>query len=131
MEALLNKKGMYSLFDAVPRALVSPVSLGSRIIISPRATVRPRPNVFASAQQTTTVPQQADNGRAKQQAGFQPLISRQKSTLDQYAEQAYLTARTRRIAKHFPTAIGVDDFLNRLEVALFAYGFTGDNSIGE
>ena len=47
-----------------------------------------------------------------------------------YAEQAYLTARTRRIAQHFPTAIGVDDFLNRLEVALFAYGFTGDNSIG-
>ena len=129
MQALLNNKGMYSLFDAVPRALVSPVSIGSRVIISPRATVRPRP-VFALAQQTTTVPQQAENGRAKQQAGFQPLISRQKSTLDQYAEQAYLTARTRRIAKHFPTAIGVDDFLNRLEVALFAYGFTGDNSIG-
>lgn len=50
--------------------------------------------------------------------------------MDQYAEQAYLTARARRIAEHFPTAIGVDDFLNRLEIALFAYGFTGDNSIG-
>jgi hypothetical protein len=33
------------------------------------------------------------------------------------------------VAKHFPTALGVDDFINRLEVALFAYGFAGDNSI--
>jgi len=26
---------------------------------------------------------------------------------------------------------GVDDFLHRMEIALFAYGFNGDNSIGE
>ena len=81
-----------------------------------------------SAQQSGTAPAKTENGVIQRQAGYQPLIGRQK--VDMYAEQAYLTARTRRIAQHFPTAIGVDDFLNRLEVALFAYGFTGDNSIG-
>lgn len=82
------------------------------------------------AQQVQTAPPQAANGAAQNSAGAQPLIGRQKVTSDLYAEQAYLTARTRRVAKHFPSAIGVDDFLNRLEIALFAYGFTGDNSIG-
>jgi hypothetical protein len=58
------------------------------------------------------------------------LISRQAVKTDQYAEQAYLTARVKRVADHFPNVMGVDDFLNRLEIALFAYGFTGENSIG-
>jgi len=35
------------------------------------------------------------------------------------------------VAKHFPAAMGVDDFIARLEMALAAYGFTGDNAIGE
>lgn len=42
-----------------------------------------------------------------------------------------LTARHLEVAKHFPTAMGVDDFIARLEMALAAYGFTGDNAIGE
>lgn len=33
------------------------------------------------------------------------------------------------VAKHFPSALGVDDFIARLEMALAAYGFTGDNAI--
>lgn len=41
----------------------------------------------------------------------------------------YLYTRTNAIRQHFPTALPVDDFLHRLEIALFAYGFTGDNSI--
>ncbi|CAK0781496.1 hypothetical protein CVIRNUC_005388 [Coccomyxa viridis] len=86
-----------------------------------------RRSLCISAQQSGTAPTKTENGVTQQQTGLQPLIGRQK--VDMYAEQAYLTARTRRIAQHFPTAIGVDDFLNRLEVALFAYGFTGDNSI--
>jgi hypothetical protein len=35
------------------------------------------------------------------------------------------------VRSHFATAVGADDFMQRLEVALFAFGFTGDNSIGE
>lgn len=46
----------------------------------------------------------------------------------------YCFARSRRhveVVKHFPSAMGVDDFIARLEMALAAYGFTGDNAIGE
>jgi hypothetical protein len=48
---------------------------------------------------------------------------------ESHTEDIYLAARTREIRKHFPTALGVDDFLSRLEVALYAYGFTGENAI--
>ncbi len=30
---------------------------------------------------------------------------------------------------HFPSALGADDFIARVEVALHSYGFTGHNSI--
>ena len=101
-----------------------------RLLIPKSSKIVPanRRTLCISAQQAGTAPVKTENGVTQQQTGVQPLIGRQK--VDMYAEQAYLTARTRRIAQHFPTAIGVDDFLNRLEVALFAYGFTGDNSIG-
>ena len=32
--------------------------------------------------------------------------------------------------KYFPTALGVDDFLARVETVLSGFGFTGDNSLG-
>lgn len=35
------------------------------------------------------------------------------------------------VLKHFPSAMGVDDFIARTEVALCYFGFTGDNTIGE
>ena len=48
---------------------------------------------------------------------------------ESHTEDIYLAARTREVRKHFPTALGVDDFLSRLEVSLFSYGFTGENAI--
>ena len=39
-------------------------------------------------------------------------------------------ARAKAVQKHFETSLGMDDFMQRVEIALFAYGFTGDNSIG-
>ncbi|GIL77001.1 hypothetical protein Vretimale_3273 [Volvox reticuliferus] len=33
------------------------------------------------------------------------------------------------IIRHFPSAMGVDDFMGRVEVALAGFGFTGDNTI--
>jgi hypothetical protein len=48
-----------------------------------------------------------------------------------YSEVAYLTGRTRVVTQRFPGALAVDDFMLRLEIALYAYGFNGDNSIGE
>ena len=50
--------------------------------------------------------------------------------LKDYAEVAYLTGRTMVVTDHFDSALGIDDFLHRLEIALFAYGFNGDNAIG-
>jgi hypothetical protein len=40
-----------------------------------------------------------------------------------------LNARHREVMKHFPSALGVDDFMARIEVMLSGYGFRGDNSI--
>ena len=46
-----------------------------------------------------------------------------------HTEEVYLAARARNVRQHFPTALGADDFMQRLEVVLFAHGFTGENSI--
>ncbi|KAL4436568.1 hypothetical protein ABPG75_003707 [Micractinium tetrahymenae] len=35
------------------------------------------------------------------------------------------------VQKQFPEAIGADDFVQRVEMALHAFGFSGENSIGE
>ena len=119
---------MFALSDTSFRSLLSKQQ-GSLPVVSKGFCNAPKARKsIVVAQQVQTAPPSATNGAAQEKAGGQPLIARQKADL--YAEQAYLTARARRVAKHFPTAIGVDDFLNRLEVALFAYGFTGDNSIG-
>lgn len=41
------------------------------------------------------------------------------------------TDRFATVLKHFPSAMGVDDFIARTEVALCYFGFTGDNTIGK
>ncbi|KAG2423205.1 hypothetical protein HXX76_010973 [Chlamydomonas incerta] len=40
-----------------------------------------------------------------------------------------LAQRLAEVTKSFPSALSVDDFMARVEVALAGYGFTGDNSI--
>ena len=35
------------------------------------------------------------------------------------------------VQKQLPEAIGADDILQRVEMALHAFGFSGENSIGE
>ena len=37
--------------------------------------------------------------------------------------------RLQTVLKYFPTALSVDDYMSRVEIALAGYGFTGDNSI--
>lgn len=44
-------------------------------------------------------------------------------------ELVYLTGRANKVRAHFGSAMGADDFMQRLEMALYAFGFTGDNSI--
>ena len=42
-----------------------------------------------------------------------------------------LAARTNKVQEQFASAMGADDFIQRVEMALYAFGFNGDNSIGE
>ncbi|PSC73738.1 low-CO2 inducible isoform B [Micractinium conductrix] len=44
-------------------------------------------------------------------------------------EMEYLTARTASVQQHFETALGADDFIQRVEMALHGFGFNGGNSI--
>ena len=39
-------------------------------------------------------------------------------------------ARARKVQEQFGNAMGADDFMQRVEMALYAFGFNGDNSIG-
>ncbi|WIA17915.1 hypothetical protein OEZ85_009409 [Tetradesmus obliquus] len=41
-----------------------------------------------------------------------------------------MTQRHETVLEYLPTAVGLDDFIARVEVALCGYGFTGSNSIG-
>ena len=43
----------------------------------------------------------------------------------------FLSKRHESVLRHFPSALGVDDFIARMETALCGYGFTGKNSIGQ
>mmetsp|Transcript_65297 Transcript_65297/g.206259 ORF Transcript_65297/g.206259 Transcript_65297/m.206259 type:complete len:379 (-) Transcript_65297:323-1459(-) len=45
------------------------------------------------------------------------------------AAMAYFKNRTSLVRGYFPGALGCEDFLNRMEIALSRYGFNGDNSI--
>ena len=42
-----------------------------------------------------------------------------------------LAARANKVQEQFAGALGADDFMQRVEMALHAFGFNGDNSIGE
>nr|AXF42662.1 low-CO2 inducible protein LCI1850 [Chlorella sp. ArM0029B] len=44
-------------------------------------------------------------------------------------EVEYLTARSKTVQDHFQSAIGADDFMQRVEMALYSFGFSGDNCI--
>jgi len=68
---------------------------------------------------TRDVPRQLQNA-----ARPLPIAPVQRPTPDS------LNSRYASILKHFPNALGVDDFIARVEVALCYFGFTGDNTIG-
>jgi len=47
----------------------------------------------------------------------------------QSAEKSYFALRQSSVKEHFPTAMGVDDYLARVEIMLCNHGFTGESSI--
>ena len=48
-----------------------------------------------------------------------------------WVKSKHLAFRAQRVNNFFPGALGLDDFIARVEIALFNNGFTGQNSIGE
>ena len=46
-------------------------------------------------------------------------------------EVKYAVNRVNVVKSHFPSAVGLDDFMFQVEMALNTYGFDGENSIGE
>lgn len=76
-------------------------------------------NGNGAALATATVPRQIQNATRPL-----PVTPVQRPTPEN------LTERYAAVLKHFPNALGVDDFIARVEVALCYFGFTGDNTIG-
>jgi hypothetical protein len=70
----------------------------------------------------------SDDEQVVDQSTVNPVAQPGRKLRD-YTEVAYLTGRAKVVNQHFPTALGIDDFIHRLEIALYAYGFNGDNSI--
>nr|AXF41559.1 LCI520 protein [Chlorella sp. ArM0029B] len=60
----------------------------------------------------------------------QPTPASKMVAVRDTVEVEYLTGRAAMVQKHFDSAIGADDFIQRVEMALYAFGFTGENSIG-
>ena len=59
-----------------------------------------------------------------------PIFHSQSPPEECSAEALYLTRRREGVQQYFRDAMGVDDFLARVEIELCKNGFTGDNSIG-
>lgn len=69
------------------------------------------------------------NGAAASGASYPAAAASQPDAPFEVPNLAYMTDRHKMVLSHFSTALGVDDFISRLEIALFGYGFTGENSI--
>lgn len=49
---------------------------------------------------------------------------------DTQPQKVYMASRAATISKFFPGSLDVHDYVQRLDIALQAYGFDGNNSIG-
>ncbi|GLC42301.1 hypothetical protein PLESTB_000661900 [Pleodorina starrii] len=118
------------ILNASRHRMISTLSRG-RVVTSPllsRNVARRDGNVATSALQPCTC------GKFLCPGHVRPMSTVSQAALVQPAwatdERAPgLAERLAEVTKHFPTALSVDDFISRVEIALAGYGFTGDNSI--
>jgi len=59
-----------------------------------------------------------------------PAVNCREPEIPMSNEVKYMLNRVNIVQESFPSATSMDDFIFKLEMALVAYGFTGDNSIG-
>jgi len=119
-----------SLVSSLPRSLRTarraPPRAGTSRGTTPRAFLR---NMGIFKQPGANDPAtDSDDEQVVDQSTVNPVAQPGRKLRD-YTEVAYLTGRAKVVNQHFPTALGIDDFIHRLEIALYAYGFNGDNSI--
>ncbi|KAG2431752.1 hypothetical protein HXX76_009248 [Chlamydomonas incerta] len=83
-----------------------------------RATYAARP-VKKSAASVTVKAQAASTAVAPVENGVASAVAHKRTFAQRHTE----------LIKYFPSTMGVDDFMGRVEVALAGFGFTGDNTI--
>lgn len=64
------------------------------------------------------------------QANFDPSVHGPSFFEPRGDEHQYFALRTQKVQKYFADAMGVDDFVARVEMELCRHGFSGENSIG-
>lgn len=140
---------------ALPNKVASPANgpAGRGMLVVPSSTNGMRSNLFLSGCGCGCGPVACSRQSGMRRVGGSPLITRAVAatnvplwerlfgttdapkppavTIDPTPEERVsLTQRHNEVLKHFPTAMGVDDLMARVEMALAAYGFRGDNTIG-
>lgn len=87
---------------------------------------RPRTQARAAA---NAAPVRVSTSAARNSVRAKATVVVDRPSAPVVSDQADLNQRHSNITSHFPSALGVDDFIARLEVALSGFGFTGENSI--
>nr|AXF41558.1 LCI450 protein [Chlorella sp. ArM0029B] len=98
---------------------------------SARRVVRARAEVRAIEAGEDTVIEAAGRLISVGSDGTIVISAGKATTIDapDTAEVEYLTGRAAMVQQHFESALGADDFVQRVEMALHAFGFSGENSI--
>ncbi|KIY95506.1 hypothetical protein MNEG_12455 [Monoraphidium neglectum] len=90
----------------------------------------PRRRAASRAAAAAALPQRASNVAPLRATLAAEATTEHPVQFETTSLNAYLSRRHELVLAHFPTSLGVDDFISRVEVALSAHGFRGDNSIG-
>jgi hypothetical protein len=108
----------------------------ARSFVEGRQRVHVRANLISSAEtgapKTSLIPITGRRSSHKVSAGNGTSAVADKEMAVQQQpdyEQAYLSQRGAKVNEQFPGSLGLDDFIHRLEIGLFSYGFNGENSI--
>jgi hypothetical protein len=116
-------------------------SMAARARLHTAGAVKASPRVLQVIQATLTQPKKhvyrqrrssnsKDEKRLLNDAYSSTLPNTLKTKTDYVSTSTFLSERHESVLRYFPAALGVDDFIARVETALCGYGFTGENSIG-
>ncbi|GFH30859.1 LCIB_C_CA domain-containing protein, partial [Haematococcus lacustris] len=109
------------------------VSASSRPVAKPVPTCCPSCMCSScrgvSVRALALAPSPRQEGISVRQANFSTNATAVATAGPRVENEADLNQRHHNVSGYFPSALGVDDFMARVEVALSGFGFTGENSI--